>query len=123
MKAKVIKTEQEYEEALAEVERLIALDPEPGTPQADNLELLSTLVEHYEIKRFPFDKPDPIDAILFRMEQQGLIQRDLVPYMGSRSKVSEVLARKRTLTLRMVRALSEGLGIPAEILIRETQPS
>ena len=123
MKAKVIKTEQEHEEALAEVEHLIALDPEPGTPQADSLELLSTLVENYEIKRFPFDKPDPIDAILFRMEQQGLIQRDLVPYMGSRSKVSEVLARKRTLTLRMVRALSEGLGIPAEILIRETQPS
>ena len=121
MKPKIIKTEAEYEEALAEVERLIALDPEPGTPEGDSLELLSTLVETYEIERFPFDKPDPIDAILFRMEQQGLIQRDLVPYMGSKSKVSEVLARKRTLTLRMVRALSEGLGIPAEILIHETQ--
>lgn len=119
MKPRVIKSQEDYENALAEVERLIALDPNPLTPEGELLELQAALVEKYELEYFPFESPDPIEAILFRMEQQDLKQRDLVPYIGSRSKVSEVLSRKRTLTMSMVRALNEGLGIPAEILIQE----
>ena len=83
------------------------------------IDLLATLVEVYEEKHFPMESPDPVEAILFRMEQQALKQRDLVPYIGSKSKVSEVLSRKRPLSLNMIRALSEGLGIPAEILVRK----
>jgi HTH-type transcriptional regulator / antitoxin HigA len=116
---KVIKTETEYEAALAEIENLMDLDPDPGTPEADQLELLALLVEDYESKRFEIAPPDAIEAIKFRMEQQGLIQRDLVPYIGSRSRVSEVLNGKRTLTLPMIRALHEGLGIPLESLIQQ----
>lgn len=121
MEPRIIKTEEEYDKALAEVERLIALDPEPTTPEGERLELNSTLVEKYELEYFPFEKPDPIETIRFRMEQQELKQRDLIPYIGSRSKVSEILSGKRSLTLSMIRALSEGLGIPAEILIQEGQ--
>ena len=121
MEPRVIKSEEDYETALAEVERLIALDPAPGTPQADRLELFSTLVETYEIEKFPFEQPDPVDAILFRMEEQGLKQKDLVPFIGSRSRVSEVLARKRQLTVQMIQALSEGLGISARVLVQGTE--
>lgn len=116
---KVIKTELEYEAALNEIERLIDLDPEPGTREADQLELLTLLVENYEAKNYPIELPDPIDAIEFRMEQQNLAPRDLLPYLGSRSKVSEVLNRKRPLTLSMIRALHSGLGIPAGVLVQE----
>ena len=118
MQPRVIKTDGEYETFLAEVERLIALDPKPGTAKADRLELFSTLVEAYEVRNFPFDDPDPIQAIRFCMEEQGLRQRDLIPFIGSRSRVSEVLAGKRPLTVAMIRALSEGLDIPTEILVR-----
>jgi len=116
---RVLKTRAEYEDALREVRRLAALDPALGTGEADALEVLTLLVSDYEAKNFPIGLPDPVDAIRFRMEQMGLAQRDLVPYIGSKSKVSEVLARKRPLSLHMVRALSTGLGIPARVLVQE----
>ena len=115
---KVIKNLQEYEEALTEYDTLLDADPDPGTPDADKLELLSHLIGDYEEREFPIDLPDPIEAIKFRMEQQNLIQRDLVPYIGSPSKVSEVMNRKRPLSLNMIRALHEHLHIPAEVLMR-----
>jgi HTH-type transcriptional regulator/antitoxin HigA len=119
---KVIKSASEYEEVLREVERLVERDPALGTPDADRLELSALLIRDYESRQVPARLPDPIEAIRFRMEQQGLTQRDLVPYIGSRSKVSEVLSRKRPLTLSMIRALHRGLGIPAEALLREHTP-
>ena len=119
MEPRVIKSENEYKMALAEAERLIALDPEPGTPDADRLDLLAILVEAYEKKRFSIALPSPIEAILFRMEEQGLMQKDLVPYMGSKSKVSEVLSGKRPLTIQMIRELHAGLAIPLEVLLHE----
>ncbi len=117
MEPRVIKTEQEHEAALREIEALAALDPKPGTHDGDRLELLATLVEKYEKEHFPVERPDPVSAIRFRMEQQGLSQADLVPFLGSRSRVSEVLAGKRPLSLAMIRALHDGLGIPADVLI------
>lgn len=119
MEIKVVKTQAEYQAALGELERLIDLDPLPGTSDARDLELLTLVLEAYEAKAFPIDLPDPIDAIEFCMEQKGLGQKDLIPYMGSRSKVSEVLGRKRPLTLSMIRALHKGLNIPAEVLLGE----
>lgn len=115
----IIKTDEQYEEALAVVEELMDLDPEPGTGDADKLELLILLISNYEKEHFPMDMPDPIEAIKFRMEQQQLSQKDLIPFIGSRSRVSEVLNRKRPLTLKMIRHLYKGLGIPAEVLIQE----
>ena len=91
---RVIHNDTEHREALAAADRLLVLDPEDGTPEADELDLLALLVETYEKERFPIGPPDPIDAIRFRMDQAGLTQRDLVPYIGSKSKVSEVLDRK-----------------------------
>ena len=88
---KVIKSSTDYEDALREVDRLVERDPAPGTPDADRLELLALLIQGYESKRVSARPPDPLEAIRFRMEQQGLTQRDLVPFIGSRSKVSEVL--------------------------------
>lgn len=116
---RVIKDAAEYERALAEIERFVARDPAPGTPDGDRLELLALLIENYETRLAPARLPDPVEAIRFRMEQQGLTQRDLVPFIGSRSKVSEVLSGKRPLTLSMIRALHRGLGIPAEPLLQE----
>ena len=115
---KIIKTESDYTAALEEVGRLAALDPFPGTPDAERLELLALLVQNFEGSKSPVRIPDPIDAIRFRMEQQNLTQRDLVPFIGSPSKVSEVLARKRPLTLSMIRALHRGLEIPAQVLLQ-----
>src|SRR3989338_6966235 len=92
---KVIKTEAEYRDALGALQELLSLDPDPGTEEAERLELLSLLVRDYESRQFSFPPPDPVEAIKFRMEQQRLTQRDLVPYIGSRSKISEVLSRKR----------------------------
>ena len=120
---KIIKTEQQYRAYLGEVERLAADDPAPGTPDGDRLELLAKLVEDYEKEHFKFERPDPVQAILFRMEEQGLRQKDLAPILGGKNRVSEILARKRPLTLSMVRALSDSLRIPAELLIREPEPS
>ena len=115
MKAKVIKTKAEYEAALARIDKL--MDAAPKTPEGDELELLSLLVHDYEEKKLPIDKPDPISAIRFRMEQQGLAPTDLVPLLGSRSRVSEILSGKRDLSLKMIRALVVGLRIPAELLL------
>jgi len=117
---KVIKTETEYEEALKEAEILVELDPKTGTEEGNRLELLTLLISNYEEYHFPLDIPNPIEAIRFRMEQQGLSQKDIIPYIGSRSKVSEVLNGKRPLSLKMIRALHRGLGIPAEVLLQES---
>ena len=116
---KIIKTKKEHRAFLAEVMRLMDKDPRRGTPEGDRLELLAKLVEDYEKVRFKFEKPDPIDALRFRMEEQGLRQKDLVNILGGKNRVSEVLNRKRPLTLGMARVLSESLDIPAELLIRE----
>ncbi len=116
---KIIQSEGEYRAALAEIEFLIDQDPDPASTEGESLELLSLLVEDYESRKYGAALPDPIDAIQFRMEQQNLTQKDLVPYIGSRSKVSEVLARKRPLTLSMIRALHQGLGIPAKVLVQD----
>jgi len=117
MRPKVIKTEADYEAALARLDEL--LDAEPGSPEGDEFEVWATLIATYEEEAFPIDLPDPIAAIRFRMEQAGLKQADLVPYIGSASRVSEVLKGKRTLSLSMIRKLHEGLGIPAEVLLQE----
>ena len=117
MKPKVLKTEQDYEDALKHVESL--MDVAPGSPEADELEVFALLVEAYEKEHYPIDLPDPIEAIKFRMEQAGLTQKDVAPYFGGQSRVSEVLNRKRSLSLSMMRALHEGLGIPAEVLLQK----
>lgn len=114
---KVIKTEDDYREALKAIEALIANDPEPDSAEGDKLEILSALVADYESKAFPTTLPDPIEAIKFRMEQANLKPADLVPYIGSKSRVSEILSRKRNLTVEMMRALESGLGIPAKVLL------
>jgi antitoxin component HigA of HigAB toxin-antitoxin module len=114
---KPIKTEADYDAALKQISSL--MDAEAGTHEADELEVLATLVKCYEAEHYPIDLPDPIAAIRFRMEQLKLSQRDLIPYIGSRSKVSEVLSGKRSLTLQMIRSLHQNLGIPAEVLLKE----
>jgi len=120
---KVIKNRDEYHDALERIEILMEHDPGEGTEVADELELLTLLVKQYEAKEHPTSLPDPIDAIKFRMEQQNLAHRDLVPFIGSRSKVSEVLSGKRPLTLSMMRALHANLGIPAKVLLQERDQS
>lgn len=118
-KIKVIKTEKDYKDALEFVEFLMGNNPAPNSEEGEKLELLTTLIEDYESDLFPESLPDPVDAILFRMEQANLKPVDLVSYIGSRSKVSEVLSRKRPLTLSMMRSLEAGLGIPAKVLLKE----
>ena len=118
--AHLIHDDAEHAAALIELDALLDAVPAPGTPQADELQLLALVIEMYEKQRWPFELPDPVDAILFVMDQRGLTRRDLEEYLGSRSRVSEVLARKRGLSIRMIRALHEGLGIPLEVLVQET---
>ncbi len=113
---KPLRNPADHEAALAEVEALWG--SAPGTPEGDRLDVLATLIADYESQTILVDLPDPVDAILFRMEQQGLTRKDLEPMLGSRGRISEILSRKRPLTLEMIRALHLGLGIPAEILIR-----
>ena len=117
MKPKIIKTEEEYEAALALVESL--MDAKPGSAKEQDLELWSLLVSRYEDEHFPIDIPDPVEAIKFRMDQEGLRQKDLEKYFPGKNRVSEVLNHKRPLSIGMIRALHRGLGIPAEVLIRE----
>lgn len=112
-----IKTKRDYERALKEIEGLMAA--KANTPEGDRLDVLVTLVEAFEARHFPLDLPDPVEAIKFAMEQRNLTPKDLVPYIGKPNRVYEVLSRKRPLTLAMVRKLHEGLGIPAESLIRK----
>lgn len=115
MDIRPIKSQADYERALARVAEL--MDAEPGSPEGDELEVLSTLVDVYETQHFPIEPADPVDAILFRMEQEGLDRKDLEPYLGSRQRVSEVLNRRRGLSLDMIRRLHVGLKIPLENLI------
>jgi HTH-type transcriptional regulator/antitoxin HigA len=117
---KPIRSEADHRTALAEVERLWGA--KSGTPEGDRLDVLATLIDAYEATRFPMDPPDPIEAIRFRMEQQGLTRKDLEPHIGTRTRVAEVLNRRRNLSIAMIRRLHEGLGIPAEVLIRPTRP-
>jgi HTH-type transcriptional regulator/antitoxin HigA len=116
---RIISNKSQYEEALITLEDLLDYNPAPGTPENDKLELLTLLVQDYESRQYEFSPPEPLEAIKFRMEQQKLTPRDLIPYIGSRSKVSEILSGKRPLTLSMIRALHTGLGIPASVLIQE----
>ncbi len=114
-----IRTEEDYENALAEVERLWGATS--GTAEGDRLDILATLIDAYEARTFPIDPPDPIDAIRFRMEQQGLTRKDLEPIIGPRGRVAEVLGRRRALSIDMIRRLHDELGISADILIRPTR--
>lgn len=119
MDIRIIKTDQQYQKALEEVGRLAEMDPALESADGTRLELLAKLVEDYEKERFFFRKPDPIDAIIFRMEEKGLRQKDVADLLGGRNRASEVLSRKRPLTLPMIRALHEKLDIPAALLVRE----
>jgi len=112
---KPIRSKADYKKALLEVEKLWGA--KSGTPRGDRLDILATLIDAYEAVHFPMDLPDPVDAINFWMEQQGLTRKDLEPLIGTRTRVAEVLNRKRPLSIRMIRRLHEGLGIPAEVLI------
>jgi HTH-type transcriptional regulator/antitoxin HigA len=117
---KPIRTPKDYRAALAELTNLWGA--KRGTPQGDRLDILATLIDAYESEHYPMDPPDPIDAIKFRMEQQGLARKDLEALIGSRTRVAEVLNRKRGLSIAMIRRLHEALGISADILIRPAKP-
>lgn len=116
MDIRPIKTEADYQAALAEIEHLF--DAEAGTPEGDRLDVLTTLVEYYEELHDTIPFPDPIEAIVYYMESRGLSRRDLEPYIGSRARVAEVLNRKRPLSIEMIRRLRAGLGISADVLIQ-----
>lgn len=122
MEISAIRTKEDYFAAMKEVSALIDLDPMFESPEGERLDVLGTLIQAYETKHYPIDPPDPIDAIKFRMDQSGLTVKDLVPYIGPVNRVYEILSHKRSLSLSMIRRLSEGLNIPAEILIRESEP-
>jgi HTH-type transcriptional regulator/antitoxin HigA len=119
MNIQPIHTEADYKAALKHISALMESDPEPGTPEGDRLNILSTLVQAWEARQCPITPPDPVEAIKFRMEQSGLSIKDLEPLIGKSNRVYEVLNRKRPLTLAMIRRLHQGLGIPAEVLIAE----
>lgn len=115
MDIRPIKTEQDYHFAIQRIETLWGAKKD--TPEGDELDLLVTLVESYELRNYPIAPPDPVDAIKFRMEQMGMSKVDMIPYLGSQSRVSEILNRKRNLTLTMIKSLYKGLKIPAEVLL------
>lgn len=116
-----IRTKANHKAALKLVSKLVDLDPAPRTPDGDLLDVLSTLVAAYEAQHFPIEPADPIEAIKFRMDQQGLVPRDLEPMIGRLNRVYEVLARRRPLTMAMAWKLHKQLGIPAESLIRPSR--
>jgi HTH-type transcriptional regulator / antitoxin HigA len=116
---KPIRTKADYEKALSDVERLWGA--KSGTPKGDRLDVLATLIDAYEAEHYAMEPPDPIEAIKFRMEQQGLSRKDLEPLIGTRTRVAEVLNRKRSLSIGMIRRLHDHLGISAEVLIRPSQ--
>ena len=116
---KPIRSEKDYEVAMAEVK--ILWGAKSGTPKGDRLDVLATLIESWEAANYPMDPPDPIEAIKFRMEQQGLTRKDLEGIIGSRARIAEVLDRKRGLSIAMIRRLNAELHIPAEVLIRPTR--
>jgi len=116
MEIKPIRSETDYEAALKEIEML--LESQPGTPEGDRMDVLVTLVEAYEAKNFPIPEPDdPVEVLEYYMESRGLSRSDLIAYLGSKERVSEVLNRKRGLSLEMIRNLHTGLGIPADLLL------
>jgi HTH-type transcriptional regulator/antitoxin HigA len=115
MEIRPIKTETDYNHAIQRIETLWGA--KKNSPEGDELDILCTIVEAYEIKHFPILPPDPVDAIIFRMEQMNMTKTDMAKYLGTQSRVSEILGRKRKLTLKMVRSLYKGLKIPAEILL------
>lgn len=116
MQLKPIRTKSDYRAALAAIETLFAAAP--GTPECDQLDILTTLVEAYERRHHPIAAPDPIEAVRYAMESRGLVRRDMEVYIGSRARVAEVLNRKRPLTIDMIRRLHTGLGIPADVLLQ-----
>lgn len=116
---KPIRTEADYTAALEEIESLWGAPV--GSAKGDRLDILATLVDAYEAKAFPMDTPDPIEAILFRMDQQGLTRKDLESIFGTRNRTSEIFNRRRGLSIEMIRALHDRLGIPAEVLIRPSR--
>ena len=115
MDIRPIKTEQDYKTAISRIEELWGAKKD--TPEGDEFDLMVTLVESYEMKHYPIAPPDPIDAIKFRMEQMGMTNSDMVQYLGSQSRVSEILNKRRKLTLSMIKSLYKGLKIPADILL------
>jgi HTH-type transcriptional regulator/antitoxin HigA len=116
MDIKPIRSEADYEAALKEIETLV--DSQPGTPEADQMEVLVTLVEAYEARHYPIPEPDdPVGVLEYYMDSRGLSRSDLLPYLGSKERVSEILNRKRGLSLEMIRRLHAGLGIPADLLV------
>ena len=117
MKLKPIRTEDDYDKAIARLEKIF--DSEPGTKDGDELEILAMLIEDYEDKHYPIGPPDPIEAIKFRMDQMGLRQKDLGEILGHKSRASEILNRKRKLTLSMIRTLNEKLNISTAVLVQE----
>ncbi|MFZ0426462.1 MAG: helix-turn-helix domain-containing protein [Xanthobacteraceae bacterium] len=116
---KPIRTKADYERAISEVEHLWG--SKLGTREGDRLDVLATLIDAYEAEHYPMDPPDPVEAIKFRMEQQGLSRKDLEPLIGTRTRVAEVLNRKRSLSISMIRRLHKHLGISAEVLIQPSQ--
>jgi HTH-type transcriptional regulator / antitoxin HigA len=121
MHVKPIKSDRDYRKTLGEIDRL--MDARPDTPDGDRLDVLATLVAAWEEKHHRIEAPDPVEAIRFVMEHQGITRRDLEPLIGSRQRVAEILNGKRNLTLPMIRRLHEQLGIPAEVLIRSPRPN
>lgn len=129
MDIKPIRSEADYQAALKEIDKLI--ESQPGTPEGDRMDVLATLVEAYEAKHFPIPEPDdPVEVLGYYMESRGLNRSDLIPYLGSKERVSEVLNRKRGLSLEMIRRLHDGLGIPADLIVgkrvhatRQTPPT
>ncbi len=118
MDIKPIHSEVDYETALKEIEKLA--DSQPGTPEADRMEVLVTLVEAYEVRHFPIPEPDdPVEVLEYYMESRGLTRADLISYLGSKERVSEILNRKRGLSLAMIRRLHTGLGIPSDLLVQK----
>jgi HTH-type transcriptional regulator/antitoxin HigA len=119
MDIRPIKTDADYQAALDEIQSLF--DASPNTPEGDKLEVLATLVDAFEEQHFPIPAPDPIEAVKYFMESRGLTRKDLEPYIGNRARVSEILNRKRPLTLRMIQRLHDTLGVPADMLLKPYQ--
>ena len=118
MDMRALNTEADYDWALAEIARYFEREPEPGTPDAERFDVLAALIEHYEAKHWSIEPPDPVEAIRYRMEQAGLHQADLGRLLGSRSRASEILARKRALTMEQAYRLHREWHIPAEVLLQ-----
>ena len=116
MELRPIRTKRDYEAALKQAEAW--WDASAGSPKAERLDVLTLLIEDYEARHFPIEPPEPIEFLLFIMEQRGLTRKELEPFIGSRARVAEVLNRVRPLSLEMIRSLSEGLNLPADVLVR-----